>query len=73
MLPRMDEFKTVMFCPRLIIFNQSFVPLGDKKIHGVGHTFAVLWHEGTSGRKKEDIVSCFRAFFIENRDRNFVA
>ncbi|KAH9633935.1 hypothetical protein HF086_006451 [Spodoptera exigua] len=31
MLPRMDEFKTVMFCPRLIVFNQSFVPLGDKK------------------------------------------
>lgn len=72
MLPRMDEFKTVMFCPRLIVFNQSFVPLGDKKIHEVGHTFAVLWHEGTSGRKKEDIVSCFRAFFIENRDLKHV-
>lgn len=25
-------------------------------------------HEAISGRKKDDIVSCFRAFFIQNRD-----
>lgn len=68
MLPRMEEFKTVMFCPRLIVFNQSFVPIGDKHIHELGLTFAALWHEATSGRKKEDIVSCFRAFFMQNRD-----
>ncbi|XP_026745687.1 uncharacterized protein LOC113507030 [Trichoplusia ni] len=68
MLPRMEEFKTVMFCPRLIVFNQSFVPIGEKHIHELGLTFAALWHEGLSGRKKEDIVSCFRAFFMQNRD-----
>lgn len=57
MLPRMEEFKTVMFCPRLIVFNQSFVPIGDKHVHDMGLTFAALWHEAISGRKKEDIVS----------------
>ena len=68
MLPRMEQFKTVMFCPRLIVFNQSFVPIGDKHIHGLDRTYAALWHEAVSGRKKEDIASCFRAFFIQNRD-----
>lgn len=68
MLPRMEEFKTVMFCPRLIVFNQSFVPIGDKHVHDMGLTFAALWHEAISGRKKEDIISCFKAFFIQNRD-----
>lgn len=68
MLPRMEEFKTVMFCPRLIVFNQSFVPIGDKQVHDMGLTFAALWHEAITGRKKEDIVSCFGAFFAQNRD-----
>nr|XP_053621942.1 uncharacterized protein LOC128681791 [Plodia interpunctella] len=72
MLPRMDEFKTVMFCPRLIVFNQSFVPVGDKRLHGVGKTLGVLWHEAIAGRKKEDIISCFQAFFLENRDYKHV-
>lgn len=77
MLPRMEEFKTVMFCPRLIVFYQSFVPISDKHVHELGLTFAALWHEATSAvnRKKEDIVSRFRAFFMQNRDlaHNFVA
>lgn len=68
MLPRLDEFKIVMFCPRLILFNESFVPLGDKKLRGVRHTFACIWHEAISGRKKDDIASCFRAFFLHYRD-----
>lgn len=68
MLPRMEEFKTEMFCPRLIVFNQSFVPIGNKHIHEMGVTFAALWHEAISGRKKEDITSSFGTFFIQNRD-----
>ncbi|CAK1583886.1 unnamed protein product [Parnassius mnemosyne] len=31
MLPRIEEFKIVMFFPRVIAFNESFVPIGDKK------------------------------------------
>lgn len=68
MLPRMEEFKTAMFCPRLIVFNQSFVPVGDKHVHDMGLTFAALWHEAISGRRKEDIISCFGVFFEQNRD-----
>lgn len=29
---------------------------------------AVIWHEGVSGRKKEDLISTFYAFFLHNRD-----
>ena len=30
MLPRMENIKTVLFTRRIIAFNESFVPLGDK-------------------------------------------
>ncbi|KAL0883582.1 hypothetical protein ABMA27_015733 [Loxostege sticticalis] len=68
MLPRIEEFKVVMFCPRIIAFNESFVPIGDKKCNTVCKTFAAIWHEAISGRKMQDITSCFKAFFNENRD-----
>lgn len=68
MCPRLDEFKVAIFCPRLILFNESFVPLGDKKFRGARDTFACIWHEAIAGRKKDDIISCFRAFFLHYRD-----
>lgn len=67
MLPRIDEFKIVMFCPRIIVFNESFVPIGDKK-NTTTKTYAAIWHESVSGRKMHDIASCFRAFLLANRD-----
>ncbi|XP_072940560.1 uncharacterized protein [Epargyreus clarus] len=68
MLPRIEQFKIVMFCPRIIIFNESFVPIGDKKRNPVCQTFAAIWHEAVSGRKMSDIASCFKAFLHANRD-----
>ncbi|CAH2088926.1 unnamed protein product [Euphydryas editha] len=56
MLPRLDMFKVVMFCPRIIAFNESFVPLGSSK----EKPFAAVWHEAISGRKQEDIISTYR-------------
>lgn len=68
MLPRLEQFKIVMFCPRLIVFNESFVPIGDKKNNTSSQTYSAIWHEAVSGRKVNDITSCFRAFFQANRD-----
>ncbi|CAH0731341.1 unnamed protein product, partial [Brenthis ino] len=65
MLPRIDSFKSTLFCPRLVVYNETFVPLGKFKDSGV---FAAVWHEGISGRKQEDIVSTFRAFLLNKRD-----
>lgn len=61
MLPRMDMYKEVIFTPRLIAFNESFVPI--KKFTKQRPPFAAVWHEAVSGRKKADIVSTYHAFF----------
>lgn len=69
MLPRIDMFKKVIFCQRIIVFNESFAPLGSQQNL---KPLAVLWHECVSGRKKEDLVSTFHAFFLQNRDAKFI-
>lgn len=65
MLPRCEMFKEVIFVPRIIAFNESIVPIGRR--HKKFPT-AVIWHEALSGRSKEDIISAFYAFFLDNRD-----
>lgn len=66
MLPRLEGFKSAVFTKRIIAFNESFVPLGSKQ--KTLKPFAVIWHEAIAGRKKEDIVSAFNAFFLQCRD-----
>ena len=61
MLPRIESFKTALFTTRITACNETFAPVGTKQ--GLS-TVAVLWHEGVSGRKKEDIISSFYAFFV---------
>lgn len=65
MLPRLDTFKEIIFTPRIIGFNESFVPVGSKT--GI-HPFAVIWHEALAGRTMHDIISTFYAFLLANRD-----
>lgn len=60
MLPHIDMFKEVIFCPRLIAFNESFVPIGE---HSNVKPLAAVWYEATSGRKKGDIISLFINIF----------
>lgn len=60
MLPRIDMFKQVIFTPRIIAFNQTFAPLGNFTINN--KVVAILWHEGISGRKKEDLISAYNQF-----------
>lgn len=67
MLPRAEMFKEIIFVPRIVAYNESFVPLGKRVKHSA-KPLAVIWHEGISGRNKEDIISTFHAFFQKNRD-----
>ncbi|KAF6216216.1 hypothetical protein GE061_000556 [Apolygus lucorum] len=73
MLPRADEFKEVIFIPRVIAFNESFVPVGPPPTNRAAAAevkpLAVIWHVAISGRKKSDIASAFYAFFRKNRDQ----
>lgn len=66
MLPRLDSFKSAIFCPRLVAYNETFVLL--KKYIGTNSVYAVAWHEAISGRKQEDLVSAFRVFLLSRRD-----
>lgn len=65
MLPAIDQFKTCISTRRLTTFNGNFVPLGSTK---KSQSLAILWHEGVSNRKKEDLVSTFFQFFLTFRD-----
>lgn len=71
MLPRAEMYKEVIFIPRIICFNESFVPVGKYQKH-LEKPLAVIWHEGVAGRKKEDIISAFNAFFIRNKDKQSI-
>lgn len=69
MLPRCDMFKEVIFVPRIIAFNESIVPIGKKQKK---NPTAVVLHEVLSGRSKEDIISAFYAFLLDNRDAEHI-
>ena len=65
MLPRAEMFKKVIFTRRIIAYHESFVPVGcNSNIKPL----ACIWHEGTTGRNKEDIISTFYAFIKKHRD-----
>lgn len=73
MLPRMENFKKVLFTPRIIAYNETFVPVGGNTIKKTSLPFAALWHEAIRGRGKEELISTFNAFFLQNRDaENFI-
>lgn len=65
MLPRVDTFKEVIFAKRLTVYNECFVPVGEKS---KTPPFATVWHEGIAGRCKEELISTFYAFLITQRD-----
>lgn len=64
-LPRCEMVKELFFTPRIISFNESFVPAGE---NNNTYPIAVIWHEGIAGRKKEDIISTSYIFFLKMRD-----
>ncbi|CAG9773506.1 unnamed protein product [Ceutorhynchus assimilis] len=64
MLPRCEMFKEIIFMPRVIAFNETFVPIGKSQ----KKPFAVIWHEAISGRSKDDIISTFYNFLLSIRD-----
>lgn len=69
MLPRMEQFKEVLFTRRICVFNETFAPLGGSATLPV---FTSLWHEGIAGRKKEELISCYRTFLLYYRNAKTV-
>ena len=67
MHPRMTGLKTAVFCQRLVVFHQTFAPLGGK-----GKSVGVIWHEGIRGRDAKDVASTFIKFMhdVAHRDKD---
>ena len=57
MLPRMPGIKTAVFTRRIILFNETFAPVG-----GHGKPLGYIWHEGIRRRNDEDIASVYIKF-----------
>ncbi|CAG9763025.1 unnamed protein product [Ceutorhynchus assimilis] len=72
MLPRCDMFKEVIFIPRIIVFNETFVPVGKKTSGPENYPYAFVWHEAISGRSKDDLVSIFYNFLLCLRDAKHI-
>ncbi len=58
LLPRLPGYKLCMFTKRLVVINQTFAPINKEEVHKK-KALGVLWHEGVSGRKDEDVTSAF--------------
>ena len=61
MLPRLPGLKVVVFCKRIVVFNETFAPVGGSK-NGKDKATDVLWHEGIRGRSTADVESKFVSF-----------
>ena len=56
LLPRLPEFKRCLFTKRIVVINQSFVPIARKSEYP---PIGIIWHEGISGRKDDEVTSAF--------------
>lgn len=55
----------MIFTRRIITFNESFVPIEPKSSI---KPLSVIWYEGVSGKKQEDLTSCYYAFLLFYKD-----
>lgn len=69
MLPRLEQFKQVIFTKRIVAYNQSFVTVGNKNKM---IAWPVIWHEGIAGRKKEELTSAYHMFLLQHRDAELI-
>ena len=67
MLPRMPGLKVAVFCKRIVIFNETFAPVGGKSW---GKPNGVLWHEGIAGRSAQEVASTYIKLIRSNRDKS---
>ena len=63
LIPRMPQVKTSFFTSRLLVFHETFAPLGElrSELDINKRVFACVWHEASSGRSAADVTSAFAA------------
>ena len=70
MLPRLPGIKTVAFTRRVIAYNETFAPLGDKKKLKDKSELptALTWHQAEGGRSAQEVCSTYYNFIKSKRD-----
>ena len=66
-LPRMPGVKTALFTRRIVAYHETFATIG-KMSQKKKKTISVVWHEGTAGRKAEEITSSYVTALERERD-----
>ena len=73
MLPHLPGLKSALFTRRIILINQSIVPVGkfseDQIFGDGGQGRGYIWHEAIQGRKDEDVASAILKFLDESTYR----
>ena len=59
MCPEMPGLKKSIFAKRIVLFHETFAPVGGAE---KGKPVGVLWHEGISSRKGEDVAAVFLTY-----------
>ena len=72
LIPRMDQFKSNIFTSRLVVFNETFSPVGSRKLNKTWKDKTFIWNESVAGRKDEDVTSTFHTFLKTQRDAQHV-
>ena len=70
MLPRLPGVKTVAFTRRIKAYNETFAPLGDKKLvkQKKAVPVAITWHQAEGRRSAQEICSTYSKFMSAYRD-----
>ena len=74
MIPRLPGVKSVVFTERIIAYNLTFAPLGDKKKTPEKQMkpYAVTWHEAEGKRSAQEIESGYKFSIAYHHDFNFI-
>ena len=62
LLLRMDQLKSNIFTTCLVVFNETFSPLGSRKLNKTLKDKTFIWNESVADRKDEDMTSTFHTF-----------
>ena len=69
MLPRLSGLKQAIFCKRLVLFNETFAPVGCWNKSKTLKPTGVLWHDGIKSRSGEDVASAFIHFIRKKKSK----
>ena len=67
-LPRLPGLRQVIFCTRLVLFNETFELVGGWKKSKTLRLTGVLRNEAIKGSSAEDVASAFIHFICKNHD-----